>query len=115
MLPWSPLGGGKLTRPWGQTGSQRAQTDRWGKEMYNSDASKPVVDALEAVAKAKGKPMAQVAMAWLLAKPGVTSPIVGVSKMSHLDDAIAAVDLKLGAEEIAQLEAPYKPLVVTGF
>lgn len=115
VLPWSPLGGGKLTRPWGETGSQRAQSDRWGKEMYNSDTGKPVVDALEAVAKAKGKPMAQVAMAWLLAKPGVTAPIVGVSKMGHLDDAIAAVDLKLSADEIAQLEAPYKPLVVTGF
>lgn len=115
VLPWSPLGGGKLTRPWGETGSQRAQSDRWGKEMYSSDTGKPVVDALEAVAKAKGKPMAQVAMAWLLAKPGVTAPIVGVSKMGHLDDAIAAVDLKLSADEIAQLEAPYKPLVVTGF
>jgi len=115
VLPWSPLGGGKLTRPWGETGSARAQTDRWGKEMYNNDQSKPVVDALEAVAKAKGKPMAQVAMAWLLSKPGVHSPIVGVSKMQHLDDAVAAVDFKLSADEIAQLEAPYKPLVVTGF
>jgi aryl-alcohol dehydrogenase-like predicted oxidoreductase len=115
VLPWSPLGGGKLTRPWGETGSQRAQTDRWGKEMYNSELGKPVVDALEAVARAKGKPMAQVAMAWVLQKPGITSPIVGVSKMGHLDDAIAAVDLKLSADEIGQLEAPYKPLVVTGF
>jgi aryl-alcohol dehydrogenase-like predicted oxidoreductase len=115
VLPWSPLGGGKLTRPWGETGSQRAQTDRWGKEMYNSDSGKPVVDALEAVAKARGKPMAQVAMAWVLQKPGVTSPIVGVSRIGHLDDAIAALDLTLSAEEIGQLEAPYKPLVVTGF
>jgi 1-deoxyxylulose-5-phosphate synthase len=115
VLPWSPLGGGKLTRPWGQTGSARAQTDRWGKEMYTNEQAKPVVDALEAVAKAKGKPMAQVAMAWLLSKPGVHSPIVGVSKMQHLDDAVASVGLTLSAEEIAQLEAPYKPLVVTGF
>ncbi|HEY0853194.1 MAG TPA: aldo/keto reductase [Devosia sp.] len=115
VLPWSPLGGGKLTRPWGKTGSARAQTDRWGKEMYNNEQSKPVVDALEAVAKAEGKPMAQVAMAWLLSKPGVHSPIVGVSKMQHLDDAVAAVDLKLDAGQIAALEAPYKPLVVTGF
>lgn len=115
VLPWSPLGGGKLTRPWGQTGSARAQTDRWGKEMYNNDQAKPVVDALEAVAKAKGKPMAQVAMAWLLSKPGVHSPIVGVSKMQHLEDAVAAVGVSLSADEIAQLEAPYKPLVVTGF
>jgi 1-deoxyxylulose-5-phosphate synthase len=115
VLPWSPLGGGKLTRPWGETGSARAQTDRWGKEMYNNDQAKPVVDALEAVAKAKGKPMAQVAMAWLLSKPGVHSPIVGVSKMQHLDDAVAAVGVTLSADEIAQLEAPYKPLVVTGF
>ncbi len=115
VMPWSPLGGGKLTRPWGQTGSARAQTDRWGKEMYNNEQAKPVVDALEAVAKAKGAPMAQVAMAWLLSKPGIHSPIVGVSKMQHLDDAIASVGLKLSTEEIAQLEAPYKPLVVTGF
>lgn len=115
VLPWSPLGGGKLTRPWGETGSQRAQTDRWGKVMYEAIEGKPVVDALEAVARAKGKPMAQVAMAWVLQKPGVTSPIVGVSKMGHLEDAIAAVGLTLSAEETAQLEAPYKPLTVTGF
>ena len=116
VLPWSPLGGGKLT-PWGTTGSKRVATDRWNKSMYDDPESndRAVVDALEQVSAARGLPMAQVAMAWLLAKPEVTAPIVGVSRMSHLDDAIAAVDATLSAEEIAALEAPYRPRAVTGF
>jgi aryl-alcohol dehydrogenase-like predicted oxidoreductase len=114
VLPWSPLGGGKVTRPWGEQ-TKRATTDRYNKSMYDTDDAKPIVDAVEAVANARGVPMAQVAMAWVLAQPGVTSPIVGVSKMKHLEDAIASVDLVLSADEIAQLEAPYKPLLVTGF
>jgi aryl-alcohol dehydrogenase-like predicted oxidoreductase len=117
VLPWSPLGGGKLTRPWGTKGSQRVATDKWNKSMYDSPDSNDhaVVDALEKVSKARKLPMAQVAMAWLLAKPEVTSPIVGVSKMEHLEDAIASVGVKLSAEEIAALEAPYQARVVTGF
>ena len=114
VLPWSPLGGGKVTRPWG-TATKRATTDRYNKSMYDNDDNREIVDAVEAVAKARGVPMAQVAMAWVLAQPAVTSPIVGVSKMGHLEDAIAAVDLVLTTDEIVRLEAPYKPLVVTGF
>ena len=72
-------------------------------------------DALEAVAKSKGLPMAQVAMAWLLQKPGITAPIVGVSKMSHLEDAIAALGVTLSDDEVKALEAPYQPIAVTGF
>ncbi|WP_375450673.1 aldo/keto reductase [uncultured Devosia sp.] len=114
VLPWSPLGGGKLARSWG-TATKRATTDRYNKSMYEKDDTKAIVDAVEVVAKARNVSMAQVAMAWVLAQPGVTSPIVGVSKMGHLEDAVASTDLVLSPEEIAQLQAPYQPLVVTGF
>lgn len=114
VIPWSPLGGGKLTRPWGGQ-TKRTETDRWGRHMYDETTNKGVVDALEGVARARGVPMAQVAMAWVLAKPEVTAPIVGVSKLAQLDDALAAVSLKLTAEEIAALEAPYETFQVTGF
>jgi aryl-alcohol dehydrogenase-like predicted oxidoreductase len=115
VIPWSPLGGGKLTRPWGETASKRASTDRWNKHMYEETANKRVVDAVEALAKSRGVPMAQIAMAWLLGKPGVHAPIVGISKLSQLDDAVKAVGLKLGADEIASLEKPYETFWVTGF
>lgn len=116
VLPWSPLGGGKLTRPWG-TKTDRSTTDRYNKSMYDDgeDNAKNVVAAVEKVAKARGVSMAEVALAWVLQKPVVTSPIIGVSKLSHLQDAIAAVDLTLSDDEIAALEGPYKPLAVTGF
>jgi aryl-alcohol dehydrogenase (NADP+) len=85
--------------------------------MYDDPESndRAVVAALEELSGKRGVPMAQLAMAWVLSKPEVTSPIVGVSKSSHLEDAVAAVGLKLTAEEIAALEAPYQPRVVTGF
>lgn len=114
VLPWSPLGGGKLTRPWG-TATKRATTDRYNKSMYEKSTDREIIEAVEALAKARGTTMAQVAMAWLLEKPGITSPIVGVSKMGHLDDAIASVDLALTGNEIEKIEAPYKPLHVAGF
>jgi aryl-alcohol dehydrogenase-like predicted oxidoreductase len=116
VLPWSPLGGGKLTRPWGET-TKRATTDRYNKTMYDDPQSndREVVAAVEKLAKARGISMAQVAMAWVLSKDVVTSPIVGVSKLGHVEDAIASVDVKLAADEIAGLEAPYRPRVVTGF
>ena len=116
VLPWSPLGGGKLTRPWGVS-TKRASTDRYNKSMYDDPESndRAVVDALEALSRERGVPMAQLAMAWVLNKPEVTSPIVGVSKSSHLDDAIAATQLQLTADEIVALEAPYQPRKVPGF
>ncbi|MBY5787442.1 aldo/keto reductase [Rhizobium leguminosarum bv. viciae] len=114
VLPWSPLAGGKLTRPWG-TETKRATTDRYNKSMYEKTGDRDVVEAVEAVAKARKTSMAQVAMAWVLQKPVVTSPIVGVSKMSHLEDAIAAVDFELTGDDVKALEAPYKPLHVAGF
>jgi aryl-alcohol dehydrogenase-like predicted oxidoreductase len=116
LLPWSPLGGGKLTRPWG-TQTKRATTDRYNKTMYEAakNNDRAIVEAVESVAKARGVPMAQVAMAWVLQKPGITSPIVGASKLSHVEDAIAAEALTLSEKEIAQLEAPYQPIAVAGF
>ncbi|HEY0033593.1 MAG TPA: aldo/keto reductase [Devosia sp.] len=116
LLPWSPLGGGKLTRPWG-TETKRATTDRYNKTMYEkSEGNAPaVVAAVEEVARERGVPMAQIALAWVLQKPGVTSPIVGASKLVHVDDAIAAEALTLVPEEITQLEVPYQPMQVSGF
>lgn len=115
VIPWSPLGGGKLTRPWG-TETKRNTTDRHNKGMYErTEGNAPaVVAAVEQVAKARGTSMAEVALAWVLQVKGVTSPIVGVSRMGHLDDAIAALDLTLSVEEIAALEAPYETFMVKG-
>lgn len=116
VLPWSPLGGGKLTRPWG-TETKRATTDRYNKTMYEAarGGDREVVQALEKAAGARGATMAQMALAWVLQVDGVTSPIIGVSKMSHLEEAIAAEDLTLSPDEIAALEHPYTPLTVSGF
>jgi aryl-alcohol dehydrogenase-like predicted oxidoreductase len=114
VIPWSPLGGGKVARPWGGK-TQRSTTDRWNKTMYESDRDRPIVEAVEMVANAKGVAMAQVAMAWVLQAPGVTAPIVGVSRIEHVDDAVAALEFKLTADDVRVLEAPYQPLAVTGF
>jgi aryl-alcohol dehydrogenase-like predicted oxidoreductase len=115
VIPWGPLNAGKLTRPWAERGSKRVQTDSRNSHMYDDATNKGVVDAVEQLAKARGVPMAQIGLAWVLAKPEVTAPIVGVTKVSQLDDAIGAIDVKLTAEEIAALEAPYTPIKVTGF
>ena len=114
-IPWSPMARGKLTRGWNET-TFRSETDGFGKTLYvnTEKADRKVVDAVSAVAAARGVPMAQVALAWVLAKPAVSAPIIGASKAAHLDDALAALDLVLSDEEIAQLEAPYVPHVVTG-
>ena len=116
VIPWSPLARGRLTRDWDET-SARAETDEFGKTLYagTGDADRKVVEAVAKVAKARGVPRAQVALAWVLAKPVISAPIVGATKMGHLDDAVAALSVKLTAEEIAELEAPYVPHAVTGF
>jgi aryl-alcohol dehydrogenase-like predicted oxidoreductase len=110
VLPWSPLARGRLTRDWDET-TERQETDLVIKRLYaaTQDADRRVVERVADVAKARGVPKAQVALAWLLQKSTVTSPIVGASKPHHLDDAVAALSLHLGAEEIAALEAPYIP------
>jgi 1-deoxyxylulose-5-phosphate synthase len=116
VIPWSPLARGRLARPAGET-TDRIEKDRFGKFLYRktAEADEAVIGAVAAVAQSRGVPMAQVALAWHMHKPGVTAPIVGATKPAQLADAIAAVDLKLDAEEVAALEAPYVPHAVVGF
>ena len=118
MIPWSPLARGRLARGASTSEStSRSETDRFGKSLYGAtaDADARVLERLDAVAKARGAPNAQVALAWLLSQPGVTAPIVGATKMHHLDDAIAAVSIKLSDEETRLLEERYVPHAVVGF
>jgi aryl-alcohol dehydrogenase-like predicted oxidoreductase len=117
VIPWSPLARGRLTRPWQSEATKRAETDVFGNAMYakTEEADRKVVDALGALSERRGLPRAQLALAWLLSKSVVTAPIVGASKPNHLEDAAAALNVKLTAEEIAALEATYIPHPVLGF
>jgi aryl-alcohol dehydrogenase-like predicted oxidoreductase len=103
---------GNRTRD-GQRLTTRASSDPFGDSLY-SEQDFDVVDATRAVAEGKGVSAAQVALAWLLRKPGVSAPIVGATKLSHLEDAIASVDVDLSEDEIAALEKPYRPHAVSG-
>jgi aryl-alcohol dehydrogenase-like predicted oxidoreductase len=116
VMPWSPLARGRLARAWNET-SSRQETDEFGKKLYTQfpESDRQIVDQVSAIASARGVPRAQVAMAWLVQKKGVTSPLVGASKPEHLKDAVAALSLKLSAEEIASLEKPYVPHGISGF
>src|SRR5689334_1711603 len=107
VLPWSPLARGRLTRDWDEATS-RSESDEFGKTLYQP-SDRTIVERVAALAETRGVPRAQVAVAWLLSKSVVTSPIVGVTKMAHLDDAIAAVDLEVTPGEVASLEEPYTP------
>ena len=117
VIPWSPLARGRLTRPWQSESTKRFETDKFGNWMYSKteEADRQVVDRLAEIAGKRGVPMAQLALAWLLSKPVITSPIVGATKPHHLQDAVAALSLKLTPEEIASLEEPYIPHPVLGF
>ena len=116
VIPWSPLARGRLARPWGQA-TPRIETDAFGSSLFakTEDNDREVAAALAQVAGARGAPLAQVALAWVLAQPGITAPIIGVSNREQLHDAVAALALKLSGEEIAALEAPYRPHAVVGF
>src|SRR5215475_13366062 len=116
VIPWSPQARGRLTRDWDYT-SIRTETDEAITRLFahSAEADRKVVDRVAEIAKARGVARAQIALAWLLAKPVITAPIVGATKLHHLDDAIAAVEVKLSAEEIAALEDPYIPHAVVGF
>ena len=116
VIPWSPLARGVLagnrTRS-GEKTTTRANTDQFADYLYN-EGDFDVVDRVAEVAAERGVPAAQVALAWLLHRPGVTAPIVGATKLQHLEDAVAAEELELSAEEMARLEAPYVPHAVLG-
>ena len=116
VLPWSPLARGKLARAWDADVTKRSESDGYAKSLYSKtlEADHRVVDRLGELAAARGVPRAQLALAWLLAKPAITAPIVGATKPHHLEDAVAAVALKLSPDEIASLEGPYTPHPVHG-
>ena len=116
VIPWSPLARGRLTRAW-DTSTNRSATDEFGASLYKhtADADVRVVERVGEIAQQRGVPMAQVALAWVLAKDAVNAPIVGATKPAQLDDAIAAVELGLTEDEIARLEEPYVPHGVVGF
>ena len=115
VIPWSPLARGRLTRDWNEV-SERQKTDLVDKALYTAtvEADRKVIEAVASVAQARGVPRAQVALAWVLQQPVITAPIVGASKPHHLEDAVAALELKLTEDEIRQLEAPYVPHPVAG-
>ncbi|HEY4415071.1 MAG TPA: aldo/keto reductase [Verrucomicrobiae bacterium] len=112
VTPWSPLARGRLARPWtDEPPTERAKTDNFAKTLYTktTDIDKPVVDRVNEIAQKRGLPPSQIALAWLLHKPVVTSPIVGATKPHHLEDAVAALSIKLSETEIKQLEELYQP------
>jgi len=106
VIPWSPLARGYVTRRPGTT-TLRSETDPFGKSLYTMDNDAAIANRVCDLAEARGIPAAQIALAWLLSKPVVTAPIIGASKPHHLDDALAALDVKLSPEEIASLEELY--------
>lgn len=116
LIPWSPMARGNLTRPWGEI-TNRTAGDEFGKKLYNStdDANPAINAAVQEVAKRHGVPMAQVALAWVLQKQPVAAPIIGATKLGHVSDAVAALEVTLTAEDVAQLEAPYRATGFPGF
>jgi 1-deoxyxylulose-5-phosphate synthase len=116
VIPWSPLARGLLTgkRTKERNETLRARSDEYGKSLYKVDADFEIVKRLSVMAASKGIPDAQVALAWMLSKPTVTAPIVGASKLTHLEDAVAALSVKLSPEEIMSLEELYQPHPVLG-
>lgn len=115
VIPWSPLARGRLTRPWGES-TVRSETDVVGKALYKAEdaADRAVIDALADLAARRGVPMASLGLAWHFTKPQVAAPIIGATKPQHIADAVAALDIVLSAEDIAALEAPYRPKFPTG-
>jgi aryl-alcohol dehydrogenase-like predicted oxidoreductase len=116
VVPWSPLARGRLTRDWDDV-SERSKTDAFGSTLYTQavDADRKIVEEVARIAKARGVPRAQVALAWVAQRRGVTAPIIGASKPQHLTDAVAALSLRLSEDEIKALEAPYVPHRIAGY
>ena len=111
VIPWSPLARGRLARPWSlEPQTERAKTDTFAKALFEKTEAidKLVIDRVNEIARERGLPSAQIALAWMLHKPVITSPIVGATKPGHLEDAVAAVSLKLSPQEIARLEELYQ-------
>jgi aryl-alcohol dehydrogenase-like predicted oxidoreductase len=113
VIPWSPLARGRLARDW-DASTARSQTDEFRRKLY-LESDRDIVARVAEIASARGVPRARVALAWLLGKPPVTAPIIGVTKPEHISDAVAALDIALDADEVAQLEKPYAPHQIAGF
>lgn len=114
IVPWSPLARGFLTRSRDQAATLRSGSDAFGHELYYTEDDYRVVDAVTALAHRRGVPQAQVALSWLLHQPGITAPIVGATRMSHLEQAVEALGVALTPEECVGLETPYRPHRVLG-
>lgn len=116
IIPWSPLARGFLTgnRKGGEAQTTRAKSDAFSHSLYGSETDHQIADRVAELAERHGVTASQVATAWMLSKPGITAPIIGASKMPHLEQAIAALDVKLSAEDIQSLEEPYQPRSVAG-
>ena len=118
VIPWSPLARGRLARPWDDA-TTRSATDEFGATLYARpgllEADRAVVDTVAEIAAERGIPMARVALAWVLAQPGITAPIVGATKEHHLVDAVAALEVRLSEDELTRLAAAYVPHPVVGF
>jgi aryl-alcohol dehydrogenase-like predicted oxidoreductase len=118
VMPWSPLARGRLAGNRGAQGerlTRRAETDPFGDSLYPSpDLDQPVIDRVNELAAERGVSAAQIGLAWLLHKPSVTAPIVGATKPSHLEDALAAEQLQLSGDELRRLEEPYVPHRIAG-
>jgi aryl-alcohol dehydrogenase-like predicted oxidoreductase len=113
VIPWSPLARGRLTRDWDEQ-TARSETDEFGETLYRPE-DRQIVERVAEVAAERGVPRAQIALAWVLRNPVVTAPIVGAGKISHLEDAVAAVELRLGDDEVTRLEEPYTSREPAGF
>ncbi len=113
VIPWSPLARGRLTRDWNDT-TERSETDQFGKTLY-IPGDREIVERVAQIAEARDASRAQIALAWMLSKSVITSPIIGASKPHHLEEAVAALSIRLTEPEIAQLEEPYAPHRVAGF
>jgi aryl-alcohol dehydrogenase-like predicted oxidoreductase len=117
VIPWSPLARGRLAREWDDSSTSRSETDKFGKTLYrqSEESDRRISDAVGAIAKARGIPRAQVALAWVAQQPVVSAPIVGATKPEHLTDAATAVELTLTKAELAQLDEHYVPHQIEGF
>jgi len=117
VIPWSPQARGRLSRPWTAAETSREQGDRYARELYGSSeaADKTIVDRVAEVASARGVPMAEVALAWVLGRSPVTSPIIGATKPGQIENAVSALSLRLSAEEQRKLEEAYVPHRIAGF
>jgi aryl-alcohol dehydrogenase-like predicted oxidoreductase len=116
VIPWSPLARGRLARPWNAEATNRSEKDVYGARIYAkiAEGDRQIIDEVGNIASQRNIPRAQVALAWMLRKPEITAPIIGATKPQHLQDAVAALDVKLTEDEVKALEAPYAPHPVAG-